>query len=239
MTSRVPRELPPWLEGSGIVFSSGSEPSPAPANNVSASAVSPPPLLKDENKGPPEAPVEEETSEATNPPWLAAALESGVIFYDPEGKEVVVPSSQVGAFKAGLDSVSGFEQSTKGILAPTTSAADAASPEEGQSTAAQSPSSSEGLKTFVRMRFFALVRGGLEPNTAAARAIREAATFQAQAAGQQRAEHDEVDDQNASTASSQSPPGSSRSSHQTCASSLKDGTAEEKRTVNKEVSVIA
>ena len=28
------------------------------------------------------------------PPWFNAAVESGVIFYDPEGEEVVVPSSK-------------------------------------------------------------------------------------------------------------------------------------------------
>jgi len=43
------------------------------------------------------------------PPWFNAAVEQGIVFYDPEGQEVVVPSSQVGAFKAALETVIEFE----------------------------------------------------------------------------------------------------------------------------------
>jgi len=129
------------------------------------------------------------------PPWFNAALDSGVVFYDPEGKEVVVPSDKVGAFKAALETVNEFEpEPCKGSLPSVAPAADAAAAPakasdseacggrqaaaEASGAAAASNEDAESrrldLKVNLQKRYFALLRSGLEPNDAAARAILEA-----------------------------------------------------------------
>mmetsp|Transcript_13853 Transcript_13853/g.30197 ORF Transcript_13853/g.30197 Transcript_13853/m.30197 type:complete len:221 (+) Transcript_13853:126-788(+) len=47
------------------------------------------------------------------PPWLAAAADYGVLFYDPDGREIEVPSSQVPDFKACLEKFRDFERTWK------------------------------------------------------------------------------------------------------------------------------
>jgi len=137
------------------------------------------------------------------PPWFNAAVESGVVFYDPEGQEVVVPSSKVGAFKAALETVIEFEpEPCTGPLpsvAPATDtaaattgsgvgSADSDTGGQGVDAGAGTASESSGvaasaneaaearrleLKANLQKRYFALLRSGLEPNDAAARAILE------------------------------------------------------------------
>ena len=69
-----------------------------------------------------------------SPPWLAAAAESGIIFFDPDGDEVVIPSSKVGAFKDALQSVCDFEESDGSL---------ATAGKELQSSAEQHPTHNE------------------------------------------------------------------------------------------------
>jgi len=131
-------------------------------------------------------------------------MESGVVFYDPEGQEVVVPSSKVGAFKAALETVIEFEpEPCKGALSKLAPNPDASAAAESTAGGAGVSSASEGcaqgvhggagaphgttmpsedaeslrreLKANLQKRYFALLRSGLEPNEAAARAILEAA----------------------------------------------------------------
>lgn len=165
-----------------------------------------------------------------NPPWLAAAVESGVIFYDPEGKEVVVPSSKVVAFKAALDSVCDFEQS---MTAETNaSRADEKSAREETRTPSQDgvdtgdkKSSScsyeagqrQTLKSVVQKRYFALLRDGVDPNEAAVQAIREAKVV----------------------VEGQAPVQKTEDTPQNCGSALRDDRAEQQRNVQTEVRVTA
>jgi len=146
------------------------------------------------------------------PPWFNAAVEQGIVFYDPEGQEVKIPSSQVGAFKAALETVIEFEpgpcrgalvsvpasvtpdapnvKGSSGVGAGisahegcTQQAVAAETPALGAGAAASVATSSEDAETLRRdnikanlqKRYFALLRLGLEPNEAAARAILEAA----------------------------------------------------------------
>jgi len=136
------------------------------------------------------------------PPWFNFAVESGVVYYDPEGQEVVVPSSKVGAFKAALETVIEFEpEPCTGALssvvpasdtaaAPTSASSDSDAGAQGRDAGAATASESSGaaaaakevaearrleLKVNLQKRYFALLRSGLEPNDAAARAILEAA----------------------------------------------------------------
>eukprot|EP00445_Apocalathium_hangoei_P001166 CAMPEP_0203859862 /NCGR_PEP_ID=MMETSP0359-20131031/12082_1 /ASSEMBLY_ACC=CAM_ASM_000338 /TAXON_ID=268821 /ORGANISM="Scrippsiella Hangoei, Strain SHTV-5" /LENGTH=296 /DNA_ID=CAMNT_0050776849 /DNA_START=46 /DNA_END=936 /DNA_ORIENTATION=- len=186
----------------------------------------------------------EEGSNASGglPPWLAAAADCGVIFFDPEGREIEVPSSQVPAFKANLEKIQSFERDwaagRRGAQTPRRGAEavpsaegssvgldEAEAPREANEKQPQRPATSSSggaggaaaadasassaaaaaaaaqqqqqrqqqqqqqqqqqeqaqrhdMKMFVQKRYFALLREGLEPNEAAARAIREVATGQ-------------------------------------------------------------
>lgn len=129
------------------------------------------------------------------PPWFDAAVERGVTFYDPEGREVVVPSHKVPAFKAALETVIEFEPepckgplpavpasvaATAGTVADAPSSATGSSP-RGAAASSQAQNGEEDaetlrreLKANLQKRYFALLRSGLEPNEAAAQAILEA-----------------------------------------------------------------
>lgn len=110
-------------------------------------------------------------------------MESGVVFYDPEGKEVVVPSSKVGAFKAALEAVNEFEPESCRVEAASSAgcAIDSNGPADDgcQNAEAVGNEDTEVLrqevKTNLQKRYFALLHAGFEPNEAAARAILEAA----------------------------------------------------------------
>jgi len=89
----------------------------------------------------------------------------------------------------------------------------------------------QDLKSVVQRRYFALLRDGLEPNEAAVRAILEA----------KRAWEDGCGGQNSTSSAAsagQTQLNSSRGGRQNCASSVKDSTQEERRTVNEEVTVV-
>lgn len=123
------------------------------------------------------------------PPWLQAAVEQGVVFYDPEGREIEVPASKVPAFTEGLDKVRAFEQSWSNKRAPgSTQLLESSSPSASLPQAADKETTQAGgeepsrnsqrrvdLKAYVQKMYFALLREGLEPNEAAALAIRQAA----------------------------------------------------------------
>jgi hypothetical protein len=147
---------------------------------------------------------EHRASEEGLPPWFDAAVENGIVFYDPEGKEVVVPSSKVPAFKAALETVIEFEPvsaspaaEAEGTLSNVGRQActDRCSrgdtvgqegyPNEPPSAAASSEeaeSKRQEIKTNLQKRYFDLLRSGLEPNEAAARAILEVAGHSGQEA---------------------------------------------------------
>lgn len=181
------KEQPPWMDKmEGAVFVDASVDVKAPADSA-------------------------EVAGDGLPPWFNAAVEQGIIFYDPEGQEVVVPSSQVGAFKAALETVIEFEpgpcrgalvsvpasvtpdapnvKGSSGVGAGiaahegcTQQAVAAETPALGAGAVASVATSSEDAETLRRdikanlqKRYFALLRLGLEPNEAAARAILEAA----------------------------------------------------------------
>ncbi|CAK0898758.1 unnamed protein product [Prorocentrum cordatum] len=135
------------------------------------------------------------------PPWLEAAVEGGIVFYDPDGNEVVVPSDQVGAFQQGLESVREFEHSLASqdaasgqvITVPDSAqrprtpearpgaapAANGCASRAGCAPAAVAASAEEeaarqNLKFAVQKRYFALLRCGVDPNEAAVRAVLEA-----------------------------------------------------------------
>jgi len=138
---------------------------------------------------------------AAPPPWLQAAVEQGlgegVVFYDPEGREIEVPASKVPAFTEGLDKVRAFEQSWSNESAPGSSqllesslpgypsaslphAADKEMTKAGGEEPSRNSQRRVDLKAYVQKMYFALLREGLEPNEAAALAIRQAAQVDVQ-----------------------------------------------------------
>mmetsp|Transcript_64938 Transcript_64938/g.79481 ORF Transcript_64938/g.79481 Transcript_64938/m.79481 type:complete len:194 (+) Transcript_64938:57-638(+) len=126
---------------------------------------------------------------AEQPPWLLAAVEQGVVFYDPEGREIKVPASQVPAFNEALSKVRDFEetwQSAGGFDQNRGNQETDEAEEEG--IRAESTSQRQDLKAFVQKIYFKLLREGVEPNDAAAQAIRQAAGQQGQEHGQEQQE---------------------------------------------------